>query len=133
MTVAAITTIAVALSLIGSFLLTFYQINVATGRAVGDFEMRVFCLQSVKKAQIPKLQARIAALPGVGSVRYVSKEEAYREGTKNYSIDLTGMPNQFNEEFVVKLSNPQRASAIAGEIGSWKDPYSGSRAASWTN
>ena len=121
MTVAAITTIAVALSLIGSFLLTFYQINVATTRTVGDFEMRVFCQQSVKKAQIPKLQALIAGLPGVGSVRYVSKEEAFKEGTKNQAIDLAGMPNLFNEEFVVKLNDPRRASSVAAKIGGWKN------------
>jgi len=45
MTAAAITTIAVALALMGSFAVTFYQVNTATHRMTTDFEMRVFCRQ----------------------------------------------------------------------------------------
>jgi cell division transport system permease protein len=121
MTIASLTTIGVALALIGSFVLTFYQIHVATDRAVGDFEMHVFCLQTVAKTQIPEIEARIAALPGVRTVRYISKEKAFAESTKSLPIDTAGLPNQFNETFVLKMNDPHQATAIASQIRGWHD------------
>ena len=118
MTVAAITTIAVALSLIGFFVLTFYQVSVATTRAVGDFEMQVFGKLTLTKAQLPALQARILRVPGVKTVRYISKEQAFADAAESMPGDI---PNQFNETFVIKMSDARRAPKIAGQIRSWRD------------
>ena len=119
MTMAAITTITVSLALLGGFLLTFYQIHTAARRALDDFEMRVFCRPGVKPKAIPKLKARIARLPGVGMVRYLSREAVWKEQTENYPIDTAGIPNLMNDTFVVKLNDPHRAKAVAREIRGW--------------
>jgi len=116
MTVASVTTIAVSLALLGGFVLTFYQVSTAARRAVDDFEMRVFCRQGVPKSALPALGKRIRKLDGVGTVRYLSKEDAFREQTRDLPIDLSGIPNQMNETFVVKLADPGRAPAIARTI-----------------
>jgi cell division transport system permease protein len=119
MTVAAVTTIAVTLCLLGAFALTFYQMHVATNRAAGEFEMHVFCREQVKKDQIPGIEQRLKEIPGVASVRYLSKEQAFAEYTKGLPIDTQGIPNRFNETFVVKLSDPKRAAEVASTVRSW--------------
>ena len=121
MTVAAVTTIAVALSLIGAFALTFYQMNVATGRAAGEFEMHVYCREQVKKKEIPLLKKRLEAQPGIASVRYISKEKAFADYTKNLPIDTRGIPNQFNETFVVLLIDPHKGPEVAAAVRGWHE------------
>lgn len=120
MTAAAMTTIAVTLILIGCALLSGYQITTAMHRAAGEFEMHVYCRQQIEKAQIPELEKRLRNLPGVASVQYLPKEKAFAEYTRDLPIDTTGIPNQFNETFVLKLSTPKDADRIASRIRLWR-------------
>lgn len=119
MTAAAITTIAVTLILIGSFLLGFFQLKTATERAAGEFEMRVFCRDTVTKAQVPDIQKKIQEIKGVAKVEYVSKEQAFQDYTHDLPIDVQGIPNKFNEEFKVTFSSPKEASTIARTVRGW--------------
>lgn len=119
MTTAAVSTIAVALALLGAFLVTFYQVDTAAHRTVDAFEMRVFCRREVDTAAAQRLKPRLARLPGVASVRYLSREAIWKEQTRNYPIDTAGIPNQMPDTFVIKLSDGKRAAAIAREIRGW--------------
>jgi cell division transport system permease protein len=120
MTAAAMTTIAVTLILIGCALLAGYQVNTAMSRAAGEFEMHVYCRQQVEKTQIPEIEKRLRDLPGIASVQYLPKEKAFAEYTRDLPIDTTGIPNQFNETFVLKLSDPKDADRIADRIRVWR-------------
>ena len=119
MTAAAITTITLALALLGGFLLTFYQVNIAAHRVLADFEMRIFCRPEIPRADLPALRARIRTLPGVGTVAFKSKDEVWAEQTRDYPIDTAGIPNLMNDTFVVTMTDPRRAGALAREIRSW--------------
>ncbi|MDX1933784.1 MAG: permease-like cell division protein FtsX [Capsulimonadales bacterium] len=119
MTAAAITTIAVTLILVGSFLLTFYQVKTATDRAASEFEMRVFCRDTVTKAQVPEIRQRIRQIPGVATVEYTSREQAFRDYTHDLPIDVRGIPNKFSEEFKVTFADPKKAGAVARVIRGW--------------
>lgn len=121
MTIAAVTTIAVSLALLGAFLVTFYEIDTATHRAVADFEMRVFCRTAIPAAEREALGTKLRALPGVGSVTFLSKEDIWKEQTKNYPIDVSGIPNQMNDTFVVKMADASQATTDAATIRGWKD------------
>jgi cell division transport system permease protein len=121
MTVAAVTTIAVALSLIGAFALMSYQANVATNRAASEFEIHVYCREQVKKEAIPAIKKRLEGISGIRSVRYISKEKAFNEYAKNLPIDTRGIPNQFNETFVLLLKDPAKGSQIASVIRGWHE------------
>jgi cell division transport system permease protein len=120
MTAAAMTTIAVTLTLIGCALLTGYQVRTAMNRAAGEFEMHVYCRQRVEKERIGEIEKRLRALPGVASVQYLPKEQAFLEYTRDLPIDTSGIPNQFNETFVLKLADPKDADAIAARIRGWR-------------
>ena len=119
MTAAAITTIAVTLILLGSFLLAFYQIHTAIDRAAGEFEMHVFCRDTVTKDAISGLESRIKALPGVAQVVYISKEEAFKDYTDKLPIDVQGIPNEFSEEFQVTFTDTKAAPTVASTVRGW--------------
>lgn len=121
MTVAAITTIGVALTLVGSFYLSFVQIRALSQRTVDAFEMRVFCRPDLTPETLQATEAKLKTLPGVARVAYRSKGEAFADATKNYPIDTAGLPNLMPDTFVVKLRSPEQASPTATEIRNWKE------------
>lgn len=121
MTVAAITTIGVALTLVGSFYLSFLQIRALSQRTVDAFEMRVFCRPDLTPETLQATEAKLKALPGVAHVAYRSKGEAFADATRNYPIDTAGLPNLMPDTFVVKLRRPEQASPTAAEIRNWKE------------
>jgi cell division transport system permease protein len=121
MTAAAITTIAVALALLGAFLVTFYEIDTATQRAVSDFEVRIFCRTGLPKDAVEKLAPKIRALPGAATVTFLSRNEVWAEQKKNYAIDISGIPNQMNDTYIVTLSDPAKAGQIARTVRRWPE------------
>ncbi|MBC8104855.1 MAG: hypothetical protein H7Z41_19950, partial [Cytophagales bacterium] len=121
MTIAAITTIAVSLALLGAFLVTFYEIDTATHRAVSNFEVRVFCRTGITRPGRDQIAPRLRALPGVATVQFRSRQQVWAEQTKNYSIDISGIPNQMNDTFILTLSDPVQAGKIAGTVRGWRD------------
>jgi cell division transport system permease protein len=119
MTVAAVSTIAVALALLGTFAVTFYELDTASRRAVADFEMRVFCRRELQEETVKEVGKRLRELPGVGVVQYLSSEQIWKEQTANYPIDTTGIPNQMPDTFVVKLEDAKQSDAVARAARSW--------------
>ena len=120
MTVAAVSTIAIALALLGTFAVTFYELESASRQAVGDFEIRVFCRQEIKGKPVAAVGKRIQALEGVASVQYLSRDAVWKEQTANYPIDTTGIPNQMPDTFVVKLTDPKKSDTVTRAIRGWK-------------
>jgi cell division transport system permease protein len=113
MTIAAITTLAVALALFGAFLLATLQANHLLGGTVKAFEIRVFCRQGISKAELTVLEKRLAALPGVEKVDYLSRDAIFAEQTQQMPLDARGIPNLMPDTFVVRLDNPKEATAVA--------------------
>lgn len=119
MTIAAITTIGVALMLVGSFYLTFTQLSTISRRAVDAFEMRVFCRAELSPEALKETEAKLRALPGVTSVTYRSKDEAFADAAKSLPIDTAGLPNLMPDTFVIKFQRAEQTSATAATIRSW--------------
>ncbi len=119
MTVAAITTIGVALTLIGAFYLTFTQLRTMSRRTVDAFEMRVFCRPKLSSARLRNVQEKLLTLPGVADVRYRSKEDAFADAAKSLPIDTEGLPNLMPDTFVVKLRSAEGTAATAATIRGW--------------
>ncbi|MCX6365702.1 MAG: permease-like cell division protein FtsX [Armatimonadetes bacterium] len=120
MTVAAITTIAVALTLVGSFSLTFSQLRTMSRRTVDAFEMRVFCRPEITRERLDETEAKLRELPGVAEVTYRSRDDAFADAAKSLPIDTVGLPNLMPDTFVVKLRSAERASTTASTIRSWQ-------------
>ncbi|MBC8102878.1 MAG: hypothetical protein H7Z41_09855, partial [Cytophagales bacterium] len=68
-----------------------------------------------------QIAPRLRALPGVATVQFRSRQQVWAEQTKNYSIDISGIPNQMNDTFILTLSDPEQAGKIAGTVRGWSD------------
>jgi cell division transport system permease protein len=119
MTMAAVSTIAIALLLLGGFLLTFYQMESAARRTVDEFEMRVFCRLDVSGSVWPTCTGGSPACPASPASRYLSREAVWAEQTKHFPIDTAGVPNQMPDTFVVKLADAKAAGPVARVIRGW--------------
>ena len=121
MTAAAICAIAVALSLVGAFAITFYEAQEATKHALSDFEMRVFLKQGVSVATGKLLQKRIAALPGVEKTDYLSSEQVFAAQAKESALDVSGIPNMMPATLNVRLSDAQKGETVAATVRSYPE------------
>lgn len=119
MTVAAVTTIGVALALVGAFYVTFSQLRTMSRRTVDAFEMRVFCRPNLPDERLKETESKLKALPGVADVTYRSKDDAFTDAAKSLPIDTAGLPNLMPDTFVVKLRSAEQTTATATEIRSW--------------
>jgi cell division transport system permease protein len=119
MTLAALTTIGVSLTLIGAFYVTFSQLRTMSRRTVDAFEMRVFCRPEIGEERLKETETRLQGLPGVASVTYRSKDDAFADAAKSLPIDTAGLPNLMPDTFVVKLRSAEQTVATAATIRSW--------------
>jgi cell division transport system permease protein len=120
MTVAAITTIAVALLLVGAFYTSFLQLRALSARTVDAFEMRVFCRPKLTDDALKQTELRLRGLSGVAQVTYRSRDEAFADAAKSLPIDTEGLPNLMPDTFVVKLRSAAQAPKLATTIRSWQ-------------
>ena len=110
MTVAAISTVAVSLFLLGGAVVLGHVVNNLVIQWQGKVEIIVFLLDDVSPGQQAALHDTIAAMPQVQAVNYESKQQAYNEFKQMFegSPELTQNvdPNALPASFRLKLTNP---------------------------
>ncbi|MDP1795559.1 MAG: permease-like cell division protein FtsX [Acidimicrobiales bacterium] len=79
MTIAAVLTVAVSLSLVGGALLMRQGVNKATIQFRGGVELSVFMREDAAAGQIDAVKRELQATPEVKSFKYVDKDAAYAE------------------------------------------------------
>ncbi len=79
MTIAALLTVAVSLSLVGGALLMRQGVNKATVQWRGGVELSVFMREDASAGQIDAVKRELQATPEVKSFKYVDKDAAYAE------------------------------------------------------
>jgi cell division transport system permease protein len=135
MTIAAILTSAIALSLLGFALVVYSQVGAMKDYWYGKVEVSVFLCQetsdapscasgAVTAAQRAEIEADLKALPEVDQVFYESQADAFvrfKEQFKNSAIVNNVTADQLPESFRVKLKDPKQflvvASAVQGRQG----------------
>src|SRR5436190_20515238 len=75
-TVASISTVAIALSILGGFLLVAFQLHTIAEALPQQMEIHAFARTDLSRPQSLQVVERIRAMAGVIRVRLVSKEEA---------------------------------------------------------
>lgn len=116
MSLAAVGTITMALLLFGGFYLITSNIHHLGKMAKGQIEIRVFLTQSAPGKKV--MEKRLAAIPGVQKVRYVSKEE----GAKILSQLLGGGElflegeNPLPDSFNIQTDDGSDIDAIAARV-----------------
>lgn len=120
MSFAAITTVAVALFLIGGFGYVFMRANEFARTMPSKFDMRVFLKEGVTSTEIQTSAAEIRKMPGVKTVNWIPKDKAWAQ-FKEQNPDLAaGLENPYPDAFKVTIDDFQKGDQLAKEIQSLK-------------
>lgn len=104
MTLAAITTAAVSLLLLGGFLASWYEVERQVATLPDRFEMRVFLRDDATDEEVAAVTERLGRMSELVSIRYISREEGWRNFQKAQDSGVTAdMPNPLPDSFIVKL------------------------------
>lgn len=120
MSLAAISTIAVSLFLLGSLRLAVANLDEMTRSLCDRFEMRVFLDTHLATAKRDRLWKEISGLPGVSGCRLIRKEEAWPELSRRLQgavelSDLQGV-NPLPDAFAVRVGDLARMGALSDRI-----------------
>lgn len=117
MTVAMILTTAISLALLGSGLLLFQKVNDMKEYFYFRVEVSIFLKKDITQQQRDSLRTELESDPLVQSLKYESKEEAYRRFREQFkdspelinNVRTTALP----ESFRVKLNDPSKYTLAA--------------------
>jgi cell division transport system permease protein len=121
MTVAAVLTAAVSLLLLGGVLTLGDFVSSITHDIQSKVEVSVFLQDKVTDEQQQDVRGTLEGLDVVRNVRYISKEQAFREFKDLYrdqpalyeNIDASVLPASFR----VELADPKRVDVISARLG----------------
>jgi len=88
-------------------------------RLLSDLEMEVFIAEEVPEVQIPDVQAAVAGVEGVSSIRYISKQDAREIMHASLGVDLLAAYDSLNplpRSFIVDFETPYLTSDQVVEI-----------------
>lgn len=120
MTVAATSTVAISLLLLGGFLILGLVVNNARLHWEAQVEMSVFLRDDATQGEISSLETEITQMPEVENVSFVSKPEAYEIFKEIYrnepalwqTIDADDLPASFR----IKLTDPKLTEDVKARI-----------------
>lgn len=116
MTLAAISTVAVSLFLLGGVIVVSRVVNNIVGRWESKVEVNVFLRDDISPEQTKLLERDASLMPEVAAVEYVSKQEAYEEYKEMFkaspelyqNVDAGALPASLR----VKLKDPKAVEAV---------------------
>jgi cell division transport system permease protein len=120
MTLAAVLTASISLSLLGAALILRNEISTMESYYYTKVEVSVFLTDDVTDQQRSEVQSVLRGLPVVRDVTYESKEEAYRR----YLLQFKDQPDllavatvdDLPESYRVKLRDPTQFAAVASAV-----------------
>lgn len=117
MTLASVSTAAVALFVLGGMALAYFQVRDYADSLTGKFTMRAFLRDGTGRAQISETANAIRALPGVAEVNWIPRDKAWAK-EKAAHPDLTaGLENPFPDALKVRLNDLTKTEAVVAAIG----------------
>ncbi|MGH2705002.1 MAG: permease-like cell division protein FtsX [Actinomycetota bacterium] len=120
LTLAAISTVAVSLFLLGGVMVLGRIVDNVVGRWEGKVEINVFLRDDITPEQSKELGAAISAMPEVGRVFFVSQEKAFNEYKEMFkdspqlyeNVDPSALPASYR----IKLKDPKTVEAVRSRI-----------------
>lgn len=120
MTIAAVTTVAISLTILGMFAAAILSLDaLANSLPTKLDEIAVFLKDGIDSQDKLLLQSQIKKIPGVTSVELISKEAAWPKFKESLGedIELGDMKNPLPDAFRIKIGDPRMAEPAAGLIG----------------
>lgn len=126
MTFASVSSVTVALLLVGFFIALMLNLNHIANNIKGQVEVKAYVDQTATHAQTEELRSHIKALPLVKSVKFVSKKQGLNELIKSMSHNGQQAPvlvslrkeNPLPNSFVIEPKKPENSAIIAKQVKS---------------
>ena len=120
MTVAAVTTIVVALLVVGAAIVLGLNLSHLAETLESEVAVVAFLRDGLTAAEISRAQGAVVALPGVVSARFTSRSEAllrlrHRLGDAAAFDDLEAA-NPLPDSFEIRVADPLRTKALAAAV-----------------
>jgi cell division transport system permease protein len=119
MQLTAVGTVAVTVVLLGAMLFVRESVSHVGTQVLDQIEISVYLADTVTDAAAAALKARIASDPRIVELRYVPKEQGFKEMTARLSgaIDTSLMTsNPLPNAFRLRVKRPQSVPAVAASI-----------------
>lgn len=121
MTVAAVMTVVLTLYLCGIFGILVVNIDQNASLMEAAVEIKVFIEDGINQDQMDTLSAQVKALPGVASVRYVSRAEgletmSQKFGSAEEIVAALGDANPLPNSYTVKAETPEQVLTIVQSV-----------------
>ncbi|MGC8666684.1 MAG: permease-like cell division protein FtsX [Chthonomonadales bacterium] len=122
MSVAALTTSAISLTVLGGALFTLYRLHQFADAQPRRFEISVFLRPEVPRAAVKEIRRRIQSLPPVERVTLFTKEQAYTElqqadrESSTAIVAALGGANPLPDRLDVRLRDPSATGMIAAVL-----------------
>lgn len=120
MTLAAIGTVALALSVFGGFGLIVWRLERLASSLPPKFAIDVFLKDHVSRQQAQQLQEQLEQHPDIAQVTFRPKEKAWPEFQKELQQEITAaLPyNPLPDSFVVQVKDASRTAQVSGWLRS---------------
>lgn len=116
---AAISTVAITLIVLGSFVYAARNLTRLAGTLPSEFEITVHLTDKVSHSERDDLQKELEAIPGIKSVTLKTKEQVYAEQKKwlGKSVDLSGIEyNPQTDEFHLRIADIANTRTIVDKL-----------------
>lgn len=127
MTLAAILTVAVSLSLVGAALLLNQGVGRAVGKWRGGVELIVFMQPKATATQTEAIRTQVKADPEVKSFHFVDKDQSYQEFKQQFAnqpdLVQSVTPNDLPPSFRMVLRNANDAKAVGAQFNDQPGVY----------
>jgi cell division transport system permease protein len=119
MTLASVTTVSAALSVLGGFLLVGWQLHKVAESLPRQIEVHVFMQVRTPREKVLELQSRILGMPGVKTCKLITKEEAWQTYIRDYpeKKDLDGIrENPLPDKLEIRTRNPAATTMLSRRL-----------------
>jgi len=113
-----VSTSAVALTILGAFVLLAWHVHAIVDRIPRQFEVHAFMRPGVAGQASVDLAADVRRLPGVVRVTLVPREQAWEDFRKHYATpqDLEGMENPLPDKLEIVAATPEMTLRVARQV-----------------
>lgn len=128
MTLAAVLTVAVSLSLVGSALLLKQGVSQAVGQWKGGVQLLIFMQPTAPLSQINAIGAELKADTAVKSISFVDQAQSYAEFRRYFpnqpALTSVVTPSNLPPSFRIVLNDANEAPAVGGQFANQPGVYS---------
>lgn len=116
MTFAAVTTVAIALYLLGGLTYLYFQVNQFSGQLASRYEIQASFKDGTSKTQISEAAQKIRVLPGVKSAVWIPKDKAWEKQQKQNPELTAGLENPLPDSLKITMADVAKVPAVVDSV-----------------